>query len=169
MQAEQFRDGTPEGITDNVFRLIGKDWMLITAGPRQAYNTMTASWGGFGVIWSRQVCFALVRPARHTRRFLDRQGVYTLSFFEERYRRALEYCGAHSGRDVDKAKETGLTAVGEGQMTWFAEARLVLQCRKLYFHDLDPRNFLDPVIESHYPKKDYHRLYIGEIVRVLVK
>ena len=54
-------------------------------------------------------------------------------------------------------------------MTWFAEARLVLQCRKLYIHDIDPAHFLEPGIEGNYPKKDYHRQYIGEIVKVLGK
>ena len=37
---------SPQSLNDNVFSLIGKDWMLITAGTPQQCNTMTASWGG---------------------------------------------------------------------------------------------------------------------------
>ena len=48
-------------------------------------------------------------------------------------------------------------------------ARLVLVCRKLYTTDIDPKRFLDPRTDIHYPKKDYHRMYISEITRCLVK
>ena len=34
----------------NPFKLIGKDWALVTAGSKQKYNTMTVSWGGVGVL-----------------------------------------------------------------------------------------------------------------------
>lgn len=174
MQRDGFREIKPEEMTDNVFRLIGSDWMLITAGASEArgkWNTMTASWGGLGVLWNRPVCFCFVRPSRHTRGFMDGAGDFTLSFFDtERYRDALNYCGSHSGRDVDKARETGLTPVEEaGRMVWFAEARLVAQCRKIYSQDIEPGRFLDPAIQGNYPQQDYHRMYVGEILKVLVR
>lgn len=46
----------------------------------------------------------------------------------------------------------------------FAEAELVLECRKIYWDDLNPTHFLDPAIEKNYPAQDYHRAYFGEIV-----
>ncbi|MEN6520106.1 MAG: flavin reductase family protein [Armatimonadota bacterium] len=156
----------PEELKDNVFKLIGSDWMLITAGSAESYNTMTASWGGFGVLWSKNVCFCVIRPTRYTLEFVEKSENFTLSFFDEKYRDALSFCGANSGRDVDKAAETGLTPAA-GSMpgtTSFAEARLVIECKKLYFQDIDPANFLDPSIEKNYPVKDYHRMYIGEII-----
>ncbi len=161
---------TVELIPDNVFRLIGKDWMLITAGTLESWNTMTASWGGLGVLWSKPVAFCFIRPPRHTYRFMERHGTFSLSFFEEKYRDALTLCGTKSGRDVDKAKETGLTPVAGNEGTvHFKQARLVLECRKLYFHDIDPARFLDQSIEENYPKKDYHRMYIGEVMRCLLR
>lgn len=169
MRKDLFREATAEEIPDNVFKLIGADRMLLTAGTPASYNTMTAGWGGMGVLWGRKVSFCFVRPQRHTRGFLDRHDAFTMSFFPQGYRQALEYCGAHSGRDVDKAKATGLTPAGEAGMTWFAEARLVLQCRKLYFHDLDPVHFLDPAIREHYLQNDFHRMYIGEVIKILMK
>lgn len=39
---------------ENIFSMLDKDWMLITAGSEQRYNTMTASWGGFGVLWGKK-------------------------------------------------------------------------------------------------------------------
>ncbi len=159
----------PELLTDNPFKLIGTDWMLITAGAAGSFNTMTANWGGLGILWERKVCFCFIRPTRYTYEFIERSENFTLSFFEERYRKALTYCGSHSGRDTDKIKEAGLTPVTEGGFVHFVEARLVLACRKLYSQDLSPDRFLDSTIEDMYPKKDYHRMYVGEIKKCLVK
>jgi flavin reductase (DIM6/NTAB) family NADH-FMN oxidoreductase RutF len=138
---------------------------LLTPG----FNTMTASWGGLGVLWERKVATCYIRPTRYTYSFMEQAAVFTLCFFEERYRKALTYCGTHSGRDTDKVTGAGLTAVQEAGCIYFAEARLVLLCRKIYSQDIRPEHFLDPAIEGMYPQKDYHRMYIGEIVKCLVK
>lgn len=156
---------TPEEIKGNPFLMLGKQWMLVTAGASK-YNTMTASWGGFGVLWHRNVCWVVIRPSRHTFGFMERESHFTCSFFDERYRKALEYCGSHSGRDADKAKQTGLTPVHEKDCTYFREASLVIICKKIYFQDLDPKCFIDRSIEENYHEKDYHRMYVGEIVEV---
>ncbi|MHB8846404.1 MAG: flavin reductase family protein [Nitrospirota bacterium] len=164
-----FKEIMPELLTDNPFKLIGADWMLITAGAAESYNTMTASWGGLGVLWERKVATCYIRPNRHTFGFVERSPNFSLSFFGEQHRKALQYCGTHSGRNTDKVKDAGLTPVKEGGFIYFNEARLVLVCRKLYAQDIDPALFLDPAIESMYPQKDYHRMYIGEIVKCLRK
>ncbi len=168
--AERFVEIKPEQISDNTFKLIGSDWMLITAGTLDSYNTMTASWGGFGVLWNKNICFCVVRPNRYTYGFMEKADTFTLSFFDNSYRNALVFCGSHSGRDVDKAAKTGLTPVEAGNgSVYFNEARLVIECRKLYFQDINPANFIDPDIDKNYPQKDYHRMYVGEIVRCLQK
>jgi flavin reductase (DIM6/NTAB) family NADH-FMN oxidoreductase RutF len=164
-----FREIGPEAIGDNPFKLIGRDWMLITAGTKEAFNTMTGAWGGLGVLWEKQICFCVIRPTRYTYEFMENSERYTLTFLEEQYRDVLTYCGSKSGRDVNKVAETGLTPVFDGQAVYFAEARLVLVCRKLYYHDLNPDNFVDTGLEDYYPLKDYHRMYVGEIVRCLAR
>ena len=163
----KFSETKPELLTDNPFKLIGTDWMLITAGAPRSFNTMTASWGGLGVLWDKKVCFCFIRPTRHTYSFVEKAASFTLSFFDEQHRKALTFCGTHSGRDTDKIAATGLTPVQEEGAVYFAEARLVLICKKIYFQDIDPGNFLDRAINGNYAKKDYHRMYVGEIVRCL--
>jgi flavin reductase (DIM6/NTAB) family NADH-FMN oxidoreductase RutF len=163
----RFQTLDPEDVQDNVFKLIGKDWMLITAGIRESFNTMTASWGGMGVLWDKKVCFAFVRPTRYTFEFLEKSEVYTFSFLEEQYRDILMYCGTKSGRDVNKVIETNLTPIFGNGTVFFAEARLVMECRKIYVQDITPGNFLDQTMNEYYPKKDYHRIYVGEIIRCL--
>jgi flavin reductase (DIM6/NTAB) family NADH-FMN oxidoreductase RutF len=161
---------SPEKLNENVFSLLGKEWMLVTAGTLEAFNTMTASWGGMGVLWNKNVCYIVVRPQRYTYTFLEKNRFFTLSFFHEKYRDVLKYCGARSGRDVNKAKETGITALVTGHgAVYFSEARLVIECKIIYHQDLDPNNFIDPSIADNYPQMDYHRMYIGEILSVKIK
>ena len=156
-----------ELLEEKPFRLIGSDWMLITEGSRERFNTMTASWGGLGVLWERRVAFCFIRPVRYTYEFVEQYGGFSLSFFSGEYRKALQFCGSHSGRDTDKIRETGLTPVHADGFVYFAEAPLVLHCRKLYTQDLRPDRFLDDSLDRLYPQKDYHRMYVGEIVRCL--
>lgn len=163
----KFKVINPEEIQDNTFKLIGSDWMLITAGTMENYNTMTASWGGLGVLWGYNVSFCFVRPQRYTYKFIEESEKFTLSFFDEKYRNALQFCGSHSGRDVDKAKTAGLVPVEDDEAIYFNEARLVIVCKKIYYQDIEPANFLVPDIENNYLKKDYHRMYIGKVIKCL--
>ena len=159
----------PQQMEGNVFEKIGSQWMLITAGNEESYNTMTASWGGMGVLWNKNVVFAFVRPGRYTRQFMDREKQFTLSFFCEGYKKALAYCGRVSGRDADKAKECGLTPVEVDGSIAFAEAEMIIKCRTIATDNIHPEGFEDMGIEDNYPEKDYHIVYIGEIEGVYVK
>jgi Conserved protein/domain typically associated with flavoprotein oxygenases, DIM6/NTAB family len=157
----------------NPSALIGQEWMLVTPGKPGSWNTMTASWGGFGHLWNMDVAFVFVRPSRYSYGFMEREEGFTLSFFGESMRKALEVCGSVSGRDVDKAATAGISprpfaVFHEGakgpQRVGFEEARLVLSCRKVHSQDLDPAGFADPAIASgSYPRGDVHRLYVGAI------
>lgn len=162
-----FRERTIEAMTFNPFTSIGKEWMLLTAGDEKKYNTMTASWGGVGVMWNKNVVFTFFRPQRYTLEFVENSEFFTVSFFDPEYKKALAFCGSHSGRDVDKAKETGLTPCFTHGTATFKEARLVYICRKLSGQFLDPASFIDPDIEGNYPGADYHKMFIGEIVTIL--
>lgn len=160
----------PEDIKDNPFKTIGTEWMLITAGMFEKYNMMTASWGGWGILWHMPVCFCVVRPHRYTFEFMEKASYFTLSTFDKKYKKTLDFCGAKSGRDVDKTSATGLTPVKDSSgAVYFQEARLAIVLKKIYFQDIDPAHFLDPKIEDNYPKKDYHRMYIGKVVKCLIK
>lgn len=164
-----FNKISPEAITDNVFDLISKQWMLITAGNRKSFNMMTASWGGLGVIWNSPVAFSFIRPQRYTMEFMERSERYTLCFFDEEYRKALNICGSRSGRDCDKAALAGLTPAADNDTVYFSEARLVLFCRKMMAQYFDPENFAEGIVDEHYPQKDYHRFFIGSIYKVLAR
>ncbi|MCP4569609.1 MAG: flavin reductase family protein [FCB group bacterium] len=157
-------------VPDNPFKAIADDWMLVTAGDINSFNTMTASWGTMGELWHKKICICFVRPNRHTYNFLENTDSFTLTFFPEKYRDVLKLCGTKSGRDIDKMGGIGLTPIKSPTgSVYFEEARLVFECKKIYIHDLDPGNFIDRTIEKEYPQKDYHRMYIGEIVGCWLK
>ena len=159
----------------NPMTLISKEWMLVTAGNEtRGYNTMTASWGHLGAIWGRNHSYPTsviyVRPQRYTKEFVDREELFTLSVFPEAYKKDLGYLGRVSGRHEDKVAATGLTPVFEGDFTYFAEAKLVLVCRKLYQSTLQEEGFHDKsILDDCYPNRDLHDMYIGEIIKVLVE
>lgn len=156
----------PKTLTLNPFQAIGSQWMLVTAGTAEKCNTMTASWGGLGIMWGRTVATAYIRPQRYTKEFMDREEYFTLSFLPENRRADLSYCGTVSGRDEDKIAHCGFTVERSAcGAPYFAEAELVLVCRKLYRQSMTPDSFLDSSLDSRwYPDKDYHDMYIAEIV-----
>ena len=160
----------PKQLNENVFSLIGDKWMLITAGNGERCNTMTASWGGLGVIWGAPAAICYIRPQRYTKEFVDREEYFTLTFFGEEWRKALSLCGSKSGRDTDKVKECGFTVkTAACGAPYFEEAELVLVCRKRFAQDMDPANIPQDIKEKWYPNQDYHTMYIGEIVEALKK
>lgn len=158
-----------EDFQENIFTLLNNDWTLITAGDDKQANTMTASWGGMGILWNKAVATIYVRPQRYTYQFLEKQDTFSLTFFTPDKHEILAYCGSHSGKDEDKIAKCGLTLQYDESTPYFNQARLVLICKKLYWQDMDPNHFLSDDILKNYPKHDYHRMYIGEITKVLVK
>ncbi len=165
-----FRKIKPEAIGGNVIKMMGHDWALVTAGNPDHYNTMTAAWGGLGYLWNEPLAIIFIRPQRYTYEFTERNDFFSLCFFSRQYRDVLKFCGTKSGRDVDKAAATGLTPLAtENGTVYFAEASLVIECRKVYFDDIRPSNFLDNSIGCIYPSRDYHRMYFGFIVNCMKK
>ena len=163
-----FHEIEPKTLTENVFSLIGDRWMLITAGTPERCNTMTASWGGLGVLWHKPMATIYVRPQRYTFEFIEQSDEFTLSFFGPQWKKALSYCGTVSGRDEDKFAACGFHVAAAGQAPYIQEADLVLVCKKRYWNDLDPAH-MDEEALKEYKAKDYHRMYLGEITQVLVR
>lgn len=148
--------------------LIANQWMLITAGSDDNHNTMTASWGGIGHLWNKDVAYIFIRPQRYTYDFVEKNKFFSLCFFEEKYRNVLKLCGTKSGREIDKMN-LEITPVIDGGNIYYKEAKIVFLCKKIYFQDIKPDFFIDKSIQNNYPINDYHRMYIGEIYKTLVK
>ena len=141
-------------------------WLLLTAGTMDDCNMMTVAWGSIGCMWSKPFAQVVVRPQRHTFKFMERSDSFTLTAFPKKYRKDLETLGTISGRDGNKLAKTKLTLKKSTLVSApsYNEASLILECRKMYWQDMDPGGFLDSSIKDNYPAQDYHRIYFGEIL-----
>lgn len=171
MKEQGYKRIDPNAVRENLIKLIASDWMLVSAGDKEKFNTMTANWGGAGYLWNKPVVFVFVRPERYTYEFTERNDQFTLSFFDEKYREALNICGTKSGRDCNKIAEASLSPffTDLGNPT-FKEARLVMECRKLYAEMMSEDAFIDKAMfNTHYARKGgLHKMYIAEIINVWV-
>ncbi len=167
-----FREITPEQLIDSPFRLIGKDWLLITVPDEEkesGANAMTASWGGLGVLWNKPVATVYVRPQRHTYTLAEKADRFSLCVLQEEARTALKVCGTKSGRDTDKLKECSLTCTEIDGVKVIEQSKLAFICKKAYSDMLKKECFVDTDHIKHYPADDFHRVYILEIEKILVK
>lgn len=163
---ELFAEIDYRDIRENLINVVGIDYILLTAGSPERFNTMTVGWGGFGFLWQRPVAWVYVRPQRHTFEFMEANEHFTIAWFGATQRNALNICGTLSGRDTDKVKEAGLTPITtpDGHTT-FEEALLTFECRKIYYHDIHPDTMLDKSILRNYPQNDFHRVYTGQLLK----
>lgn len=165
-----FKEIKATELQKNPFQMIGKEWLLVTAKNGDKCNTMTASWGGVGIMWGKNVAYVFIRPQRYTKEFIDASATFSLSVLDESHRKTLTYLGTVSGRNEDKIEKSGFTVALEEDTPYFEEAETVMVCRKLYAQEYDPACFIDKSCdEKWYPQKDYHTMYIVEIEKVLVK
>ncbi len=156
-------------LKDNFVKMISNDWALLTAGKSDTFNTMTVSWGGIGELWNKDVCFVFVRPQRYTYEFIEKNDYFSLSFFGGEYKKELGICGSKSGRDIDKIAETGFTPIDFGETVGFEQAKVNVILKKLAYQDIKPDGFLDESIMNNYANNDFHRVYVGEIVKVIIE
>lgn len=153
----------------NFVKMLSEDWALLTAGKVDNFNTMTVSWGGIGELWNKDVAFLFVRPQRYTYQFIENNDYFTLSFFGGEYKKELGICGSKSGRDIDKMEATGFTPISIDNSTGFKEAKITVYMKKLAYQDMKPDGFIDDSIMNNYANNDFHRIYVGEILKVVVE
>lgn len=165
-----FKQITPDKIPGNIIKMLSEDWMLITAGNDTQFNMMTASWGGLGRLYEKPTATCFINPTRYTYQLMEKNDTYTLTFYTEAYRDALQYCGSNSGRNADKVKGSGLTPITtpSGSKA-FAEAWLIIECRKLVGQSLNHDALFDEKLKADWVGKQLHKMYIGEIMNVWVK
>lgn len=160
----------PAALAVRIHDLFANQWLLLTAGDfaSKRYNAMTIAWGSMGTMWNKPFVQVVVRPQRHTRKFMDEFDSFTVCAFRPALRSALQLLGSKSGRDGNKIAESGLTpaAASAVEAPIFAEADLAIECRKIFWQDMDPKGFVSPAIAANYSAKDYHRIYFGEIIAI---
>ena len=151
----------------NICDQFNKKWALVSAGDIENHNAMTISWGEMGTLWSIPVITVYVKPCRYTYEYMENNDYFTVSFYDEKYREALNIMGTLSGKNTDKEKQANLTPVEVGQSISFKEANKTFLCRKIYYQDLDIERIPEDVIKRHYTVEKPHRMYVGEVIDII--
>jgi flavin reductase (DIM6/NTAB) family NADH-FMN oxidoreductase RutF len=171
---ELFKSISPEEIEDNVFKLVGKDFTVITAGKIPEHNSMTASWGGMGILFQKPVTWCFLRASRYTLELIRKEQTYTMSYFPDERKEQVLFFGSKTGKNTDKMKESTLTAMQTPSgNTTYKEARLVIECKLTElttvapddFYTSEGKNFIE---EAYDEVKEYHKLVLGEITNVWI-
>lgn len=174
-----FRSIKPADLEENLFTLISKDWFLMSAEQDGRVNPMTVAWATMGILWQKPVVIVAVRPERYTREFADAADTFSLTVFDNSYRKMLGYCGTVSGRDEDKVEKSNLHVLHDEQTPYFEECRMAFVCKKLCVSQVKEEDFLGNMefVNKWYGGSNqangegggYHFLYIAEITNILVK
>ena len=141
---------------------------FLTVAHGDEVNTMTVGWNLLGRIWNRPICVVPVRFTRFTRELIEKADSFTLSVPSENVLKpALDCCGTKSGRDIDKAKECGLTLSPSTVVASPAVSGcdIVLECRIVYKQTLEPLALGAGINEQYYADSDYHILFYGEVIK----
>lgn len=154
---------------------IGEDFSVLTAGDSNLYNSMVASWGGWGILFERPSIYHFLRSNRYTLELMRKKNTYTVSLFPAEYKDQIMIFGGSSGRDSNKMKETTLTAVAtpSGNIT-YKEAAVVLECKLSEVTTVSPDDFLNDsdkqfVVDAHAETGEYHKMIFSEITNVWVR
>lgn len=164
---------SPEEFNENIFKLVGKDFTVITAGEKP--NSMVASWGGIGIMFNKPVTWNFLRANRYTLEKMRETGTFTMCWFPDQYKGDIMQFGTKSGRNTDKMAQTKLTpmATPDGYPA-YAEAKIIIECKliaastvsKDEFYTEEAKTFLQ---EGYDDAKDWHKLVYGEITNIYIR
>lgn len=144
-----------------------KDGCLLTSGSINDYNTMTIGWGMIGTIWRKKTFIVYVKPTRYTYNYMENNDYFTVTFFKEKYKEEMVYLGTKSGRDTNKVKDVNFHPLEIDNGVTFKEAYCTILCKKYYYTDIDKNNIPEEAVDRYYKDNSLHRVYYGEIIKIL--
>lgn len=128
--------------------------LVSCAGLNGEQNMVTAAWAGT-VNSEPPMVSVSIRPERYSHHLIKETGEFVVNLTDEAMCRATDFCGVKSGRDTDKAKETGLHYTGAEGLEYapaVEEAPVCLHCKVRQILPLGS-----------------HDMFIGEVVGVTVR
>ena len=130
---------------------------------------MTIGWGLFGIIWNKPTFAVAIRPTRYTHKLLEESNEFTVNVPNIGMEKVIEYCGNVSGRDRNKFEEMNLTPLPGKRVKspMISECVIHYECNVIYKTKVEINHLRKEIVSKYYPSRDYHTLYIGEILSVL--
>lgn len=130
--------------------------VMVTCGTMEHPNIITIAWTGT-VCSDPAMTYISVRKERYSYDLIKESGEFVINLTTEALVKATDYCGVKSGRDVDKFKEMGLTAISGTytQVPLIKECPVSIECQvtqviELGSHDMFLAKVLGVTIEDDY-------------------
>jgi flavin reductase (DIM6/NTAB) family NADH-FMN oxidoreductase RutF len=140
--------------------------LLVATNSAGESNVMTIGWATYGIIWGKPMMTVLVRPSRHTFRFIEDADSFSVNIPPPELADVATHCGIVSGRDEDKFATCNLTPADGKQVSakYIDECVLHFECRIVHKNYVLPQRLDHAIADGSYPRGDYHVIYYGEIV-----
>ncbi len=85
--------------------------VMVSCGiPGERPNIITVAWTGT-VCSDPAMVYISIRPERHSHDIIKKTGEFVINLTTEKLAKITDLCGVKSGRDIDKFREYGLTAM----------------------------------------------------------
>ena len=156
----------------NPFTKIGKEWLLITAGNEEKMQYHDSKLGCNGCYVGKERSDS-VYPSSEIHQGICGQGRYIYNFCSgRRVSQGIKLLRKGFRKKIadNKIKEAGLTPYFTDGTAGIEEADMIMICKKMYHDEIKPECFDAGENDSKwYPQKDYHTMYIAEILKVLVR
>jgi len=155
-------------VDETINRMNNGGLLLVSMGLNNIPNVMTIGWGLIGRMWREPFFVVAVRKSRYTYKLLEERGEFTVNVPTDGMENILEYCGTVSGREHDKFKELGLTAVKSYNISvpYIAQCPIHYECKVSFKVEVTPGSLEEYLEKSIYPSGNYHTLYFGRILGV---
>ena len=130
--------------------------MVSCARPGETPNIITVAWTGT-ICSDPAMLYISVKKSRYSHDIIKETSEFVVNLVGEEQVRAADWCGVRSGKDFDKFKETGLTAIGSSKIHTpsIEQCPVSIECRvsqilELGSHDMFLANVLAVTVDDRY-------------------
>ena len=142
--------------------------MVSTADKSGKSNIITVAWTGT-VCTNPAMLYISVRPERYSYDLLKDSGEFVVNLTTEKLKKATDWCGVRSGRDVDKWKEMHLTAGRASKLDYapiIEECPVNIECKVTEIKELGSHHMFLAKVEAVQVGEEYldekGRLQLGK-------
>lgn len=133
--------------------------VMVSCGSEPSeYNILTVSWTGT-VCTDPAMCYISVRPERHSYNIIRKTGEFVINLTTKSLAYAADWCGVKSGRQYDKFREMGLTAIPASRIKapLIKESPVNIECIVREIRELGSHHmFISEVVAVHADENYYN-------------
>ncbi|MBU0744340.1 MAG: flavin reductase [Gammaproteobacteria bacterium] len=153
---------------ENIIKSLDENGAFLTVKSREGkLNSMTIGWALLGIMWRKPILMVAVRPSRYTFELIENADDFTVTFPYSDVSKQLTFFGTHSGRSMDKFKESGLTTLAsknvKSPIIDIKDSRSY-ECKIVQKTAMDKDRLDLQYNQMVYQDNIYHTYFFGEVV-----